>query len=196
MRGPFIAVPTCQCHQGGRHKLTLRRASGLKRLAAPRPGCGSNVSATGKWITHRRDAQNGHILGAGQVLVGHHVCLGHGGSHDHLDVPGLRRRCTGRRSTPTARNWRGRRPCGIFYKSRFERSAAVGCWVLRVGVREETLLGQRVAFATDPTQRMYDRYGRTLAYLDKADGWGCFESKPLGRSSPLVRLPQPSSCPR
>jgi hypothetical protein len=44
MRGPFIAVPTCQCHQGGRHKLTLRRASGLKRLAAPRPGCGSNVS--------------------------------------------------------------------------------------------------------------------------------------------------------
>ena len=44
MRGPFIAVPTCRCHQGGRHKLTFRRASGLRRLAAPRPGCGSNVS--------------------------------------------------------------------------------------------------------------------------------------------------------
>ena len=27
------------------------------------------------------------------------------------------------------------------------------------------------AFVTDPSQGMYDRYGRTLAYLDKADGW-------------------------
>jgi micrococcal nuclease len=26
-------------------------------------------------------------------------------------------------------------------------------------------------FVMDPTQGMYDRYGRTLAYLDKADGW-------------------------
>jgi len=30
---------------------------------------------------------------------------------------------------------------------------------------------RRVAFITDATQGMYDRYGRTLAYLDKADGW-------------------------
>ena len=35
---------------------------------------------------------------------------------------------------------------------------------------KEALLGQRVAFATGPTQSMYDRYGRTLAYLDKAGG--------------------------
>ena len=34
-----------------------------------------------------------------------------------------------------------------------------------------TMLGQRVALVTDPTQGQYDRYGRTLAYLDKADGW-------------------------
>jgi micrococcal nuclease len=37
---------------------------------------------------------------------------------------------------------------------------------------KSTLLGQRVAFVTDPSQGMYDRFGRTLAYLDKADGWG------------------------
>jgi micrococcal nuclease len=33
------------------------------------------------------------------------------------------------------------------------------------------MLGQRVALIPDPTQDQYDRYGRTLAYLDKADGW-------------------------
>jgi micrococcal nuclease len=30
---------------------------------------------------------------------------------------------------------------------------------------------QPVAFVTDPSQDMYDRFGRTLPYLDKADGW-------------------------
>jgi micrococcal nuclease len=34
-----------------------------------------------------------------------------------------------------------------------------------------TLLGQRVAVVTDPTQDRTDRYGRTLAYLVRADGW-------------------------
>lgn len=33
------------------------------------------------------------------------------------------------------------------------------------------MLGQRVALVTDPTQGMTDRYGRTLAYLVRADGW-------------------------
>src|SRR3954447_4615295 len=36
---------------------------------------------------------------------------------------------------------------------------------------ESTLLGQRVALITDPTQDLHDRFGRTLAYLDEADGW-------------------------
>jgi hypothetical protein len=36
----------------------------------------------GKWITHPpMRCPNGHQLGAGQVLVGHQVCLGHGGGH-------------------------------------------------------------------------------------------------------------------
>ena len=36
---------------------------------------------------------------------------------------------------------------------------------------KSTLLGQRVALIYDQSQGIYDRYGRTLAYLDKADGW-------------------------
>jgi micrococcal nuclease len=48
----------------------------------------------------------------------------------------------------------------------------VGCWGPEASdFAKSTLLGQRVAFVTDATQGMYDRYGRTLAYLDKADGW-------------------------
>ena len=48
----------------------------------------------------------------------------------------------------------------------------VGCWGPEASeFATTTLLGQRVAFITDPSQGMYDRYGRTLAYLDKADGW-------------------------
>jgi micrococcal nuclease len=33
------------------------------------------------------------------------------------------------------------------------------------------MLDQRVALVTDPTQDRTDRYGRTLAYLVRADGW-------------------------
>jgi micrococcal nuclease len=33
------------------------------------------------------------------------------------------------------------------------------------------MLGQRVALISDPTQDRTDRYGRTLAYLVRADGW-------------------------
>ena len=48
----------------------------------------------------------------------------------------------------------------------------VGCWGPQATqFAEENLLGQRVAFVQDPTQDMTDRYGRTLAYLVKADGW-------------------------
>ena len=47
-----------------------------------------------------------------------------------------------------------------------------GCWGPEASeFAKSTLLGQRVAFVTDPSQGMYDRFGRTLAYLDKADSW-------------------------
>ncbi|WP_238994836.1 thermonuclease family protein [Mycolicibacterium chubuense] len=36
---------------------------------------------------------------------------------------------------------------------------------------QRALTGQRVAIITDYTQDSHDRYGRTLAYLDKPDGW-------------------------
>lgn len=48
----------------------------------------------------------------------------------------------------------------------------VGCWGPEATTfATSALLGQRVAFTTDPSQGVYDRYGRTLAYLDEADGW-------------------------
>ena len=48
----------------------------------------------------------------------------------------------------------------------------VGCWGPEATqFAKDTLLGQAVAVVTDPTQDMTDRYGRTLAYLVKGDGW-------------------------
>jgi micrococcal nuclease len=47
----------------------------------------------------------------------------------------------------------------------------VGCWGPEASeFAKDTMLGQRVALIPDPTQDRTDRYGRTLAYLDKADG--------------------------
>ena len=41
----------------------------------------------------------------------------------------------------------------------------VGCWVPEASeFAKSTLLGQRVAFVTDPSQGMYDRYGRTYLH--------------------------------
>ena len=48
----------------------------------------------------------------------------------------------------------------------------VGCWGPEAtAFAKSTMLGQRVALVTDPTQDRTDRYGRTLAYLVRADGW-------------------------
>jgi micrococcal nuclease len=48
----------------------------------------------------------------------------------------------------------------------------VGCWGPEATeFAKSTLVGQRVAVVTDPTQDRTDRYGRTLAYLVRADGW-------------------------
>jgi micrococcal nuclease len=48
----------------------------------------------------------------------------------------------------------------------------VGCWGPEATqFAESTMMGQRVALETDPTQDRTDRYGRTLAYLVRADGW-------------------------
>jgi len=48
----------------------------------------------------------------------------------------------------------------------------VGCWGPQATeFATSTMDGQRVAVVTDPTQDRTDRYGRTLAYLVRADGW-------------------------
>jgi micrococcal nuclease len=49
---------------------------------------------------------------------------------------------------------------------------SVGCWGPEATeFAKATMLGQRVALQTDPTQDRTDRYGRTLAYLVRGDGW-------------------------
>lgn len=48
----------------------------------------------------------------------------------------------------------------------------VGCWGPEATeFAKSTMVGQRVALVTDPTQHRTDRFGRTLAYLVRADGW-------------------------
>src|SRR4029077_14916071 len=48
----------------------------------------------------------------------------------------------------------------------------LGCWGPEATeFAKSTMVGQRVAFVTDPTQDRTDRFGRTLAYLVRADGW-------------------------
>src|SRR4029078_5456120 len=49
---------------------------------------------------------------------------------------------------------------------------SVGCWGPGApAFARSTLVGTRVAMETAPTQDRTDRYGRTLAYLVRADGW-------------------------
>ena len=48
----------------------------------------------------------------------------------------------------------------------------VGCWGPEATeFAKSTMVGQRVALVPDPTQDRTDGYGRTLAYLVRADGW-------------------------
>jgi micrococcal nuclease len=53
-----------------------------------------------------------------------------------------------------------------------EATTKVGCWGPQATeFAKSTLGGVRVAIITDPTQDLHDRYGRTLAYVEKAGGW-------------------------
>jgi len=48
----------------------------------------------------------------------------------------------------------------------------IGCWGPEASrFAQDSLAGQRVALRTDSTQDLTDKYGRTLAYVIKADGW-------------------------
>ncbi|BBY96430.1 hypothetical protein MGALJ_60990 (plasmid) [Mycobacterium gallinarum] len=48
---------------------------------------------------------------------------------------------------------------------------SIGCWGPEAErFATETLTGQRIILSADPTQDTHDRYGRTLAYVELADG--------------------------
>jgi micrococcal nuclease len=66
--------------------------------------------------------------------------------------------------------------CGSWESTHRKRRSKPGftirCWGAEATeFADSTMLGQRVAPVTDPTQDGTDRYGRTLAYLVRADGW-------------------------
>jgi micrococcal nuclease len=49
---------------------------------------------------------------------------------------------------------------------------SVGCWSQQAAdYADQMLTGQRVALVADPTQDSRDKYGRSLFYVEKADGW-------------------------
>ena len=75
----------------------------------------------------------------------------------------------------------------------------VGCWGPEAtAFAEVTMVGQRVALQPDPSQDRTDRYGRTLAYLVRADGWDySVEAARAGaahsyvyRGEPVSRFPE------
>jgi micrococcal nuclease len=72
---------------------------------------------------------------------------------------------------------------------------SVGCWGPEASqFAESTLAGQRVALVTDPTQDLHDRYGRTLGYLDKADGWDySIEAARAGAAHAYIYHDQPAA---
>lgn len=80
-----------------------------------------------------------------------------------------------------------------------EATTKVGCWGPQATeFANATLAGARVAIITDPTQDLHDRYGRTLAYLEKAGGWNySIEAARSGNAhayvydnSPVTRAPE------
>jgi micrococcal nuclease len=71
----------------------------------------------------------------------------------------------------------------------------VGCWGPEATeFAKSTMLGQRVALVTDPTQDKTDRFGRTLAYLVRADGWDySVEAARAGAAHSYVYAGNPAS---
>jgi micrococcal nuclease len=66
----------------------------------------------------------------------------------------------------------------------------VGCWGLEASeFAQSTLLGQRVAFVTDPSQGMYDRFGRSLARADAAHSY-VYHVHPSARADEIAAAEQ------
>ena len=71
----------------------------------------------------------------------------------------------------------------------------VGCWGPEATpFAESTLTGQRVALVNDPSQGLHDRFGRTLAYLEKTNRWNySVEAARAGAAKSYVYRDQPTS---
>jgi micrococcal nuclease len=71
----------------------------------------------------------------------------------------------------------------------------IGCWGPEATeFAKSTMVGQRVALVPDPTQDTTDRYGRTLAYLVRSDGWDySVEAARAGVAQPYVYDDNPVS---
>lgn len=66
---------------------------------------------------------------------------------------------------------------------------SVGCWGPQATeFARESLAGQRVSVITDSTQDLHDRYGRTLAYLDKPGNWDYSVEAARAGARPGLRL--------
>lgn len=64
------------------------------------------------------------------------------------------------------------RVLGIDTPETVDPKKTVGCWGPEATTFAKTnLVGHRVALVIDPTQDAHDKYGRTLAYIVKSDGW-------------------------
>ncbi|MEX3646606.1 thermonuclease family protein [Mycolicibacterium porcinum] len=72
---------------------------------------------------------------------------------------------------------------------------SVGCYAAEAAdFASRSLTGRRVAVAPDPGQDMHDKYGRTLAYIIRDDGWNySVEAVRAGMAHPYVYGRKPVS---
>ena len=67
---------------------------------------------------------------------------------------------------------------------------SIGCWGPQATeFAKSTLFGQRVAFVTDPSQGMYDRFGRCLARADAAHSY-VYHVHPSARADEIAAAEQ------
>ncbi|WP_454793767.1 thermonuclease family protein [Mycolicibacterium lutetiense] len=72
---------------------------------------------------------------------------------------------------------------------------SVGCYAAEAAdFASQNLTGRRVAVAPDPGQDLHDKYGRTLAYIIRDDGWNySVEAVRSGMAHPYVYDHNPAS---
>ena len=84
---------------------------------------------------------------------------------------------------------------GIDSPELHKRGWSVGCYAPEAAdFASQNLTGRRVAVAPDPGQDLHDKYGRTLAYIIRDDGWNySVEAVRSGMAHPYVYGHKPVS---